>query len=176
MEIYDQYLSSLRSNVSNYIDGIGSIDKEKAKDFVNSINTELNEKIFPYNNIKMDLVYTDATDKKHVFSSIVTTPEDDKSFIDSFDIKFNYRDNTGKSCNVDCRDILKNDFKDLHTLFSKKQSEFEKCYLDTFRKAIITAQGEWSLYGGNVLIAGNYIIDENDNFLSSEDGDFIIFE
>ena len=178
MEVYDQYMSLLSKDVSNYTDTLYTkdIDKKKIEPFISDIHTELSEKIFPYNTIKLDLTYTDDTNKKHIFSSLVTTPPSDECFIDRFDIKFNYRDNTGKSCKIDCRDILKKDFRDLHDLFSKKQKDFEKTYKELFRKAIVTEEGSWILYGGDVLIAGNYIIDENENFLSSEDGDFIIFE
>ena len=157
MEVYSSYITSLKKQLSIY----------------NNFD-ELDNPLCKYNTFHMELNYIKNNDKTKVFDIVVNNTTN-IPIVDQFNVKFNYVENN-KSCDIKFIDVVKDDFPDLYTLFSSKSMEFTKKHKDIFKRYKI-AQDSWMLYGGSseLLITGNYIIDENENYLSSEFGEFITF-
>lgn len=178
MSVIDQYINTLKDNVETIDKSIEYTDAKKK--VFGDIYSEINTPIFPYDNFKLDLKFKDTTGKKHVFTSITTIPQDkNKTLLDSFDVSYKYVDNNGQQCQVDFKDLLKEKFKDLDQLFNLKINKFKECYEESFSKSKV--YGDTYLWTGGdgettIELEGNFIVDENDNYLSNENGDFIVFE
>ena len=131
---------------------------------------------FPYDNFLVNLTLKDKADKKHIFSNVIKTPQDNGKFIDAFDVSFKYVENQ-EECEINFSDILQNDFKDLYRLFNRSMSDFSTCYQEKFEKAKINEDDyTWDGVNGELLITGRVLVDEFQTCIVAEDGCEITFD
>lgn len=157
MEVYEQYIYSL-------------------KDHINDYNIDISDDI-KYDSFNIDIKYETPDNELKLLSSTIELPKSDNDIIlDSFDIEFTYYNSLGDSCNVKVVDLIKKEFPSLHDIFNRKKDEFKKCYEKLAEKYKVY-DDTWVYSGGSATIAltGNFIVSESNEYLVSENGEFIIF-